>query len=103
MGAHVGVGVDDTLAAALHDVEWKVGAGVGECALPAASNAGCCGALGERFSRFDRLRRAAGSDCRLLSPDGLRIAIQGSRLLDLLDRGRPQLQQELSFGQLPID
>ena len=40
VGAHVGVGVDDTLAAALHDVEWKVGAGVGECALPAASNAG---------------------------------------------------------------
>jgi hypothetical protein len=41
VGAHVGVGVDDTLAAALHDLGCEGGTGcVVECALPAASNAG---------------------------------------------------------------
>lgn len=39
VGAHMGVGVNDTLAAALHDVGCEVGAGVVECALPAPSNA----------------------------------------------------------------
>jgi hypothetical protein len=97
VGAHVGVGVNDTLAAALHDVGYEGDAGVVvvECALPAASNAGCCGALGERFSRLDRLRRAAGSDCRLLSPDGLRttVALAGPRATPV----------ELWSGQLPIE
>ena len=34
VGAHMGVGVDDTLAAALHDVECEGDTGVVECALP---------------------------------------------------------------------
>lgn len=34
VGAHMGVGVDDTLAAALHDVGFEGDRGVVECALP---------------------------------------------------------------------
>jgi len=57
VGAHVGVGVDDTLAAALHDVGYGGdGGATGECEgrlrTCAPSNVGWTG-LGERFSRFD--------------------------------------------------
>ena len=78
VGAHMGVGVDDTLAAALHDVgcEGDSGGG-GECALPLRPMLAGGGALGERFSRLDRLRRAAGGGCRLLrlSPERLRTIV----------------------------
>lgn len=49
MGAHVGVGVDDTLAAALHDARYERGIGTmavvrAECAL-APSNVGGVGEI----------------------------------------------------------
>ena len=74
VGAHMGVGVDDTLAAALHDVECEGDTGVVECALP------LCPMLAvEHLGRDSRGSMDYGglqaALARLLSPDGLRTTI----------------------------
>jgi hypothetical protein len=74
VGAHMGVGVNDTLTAALHDVGCEGDTGVVECALPLRPMLAVVH-LG-RDSRgsmdYGGLQAALA---RLLSPDGLRTSI----------------------------
>ena len=74
VGAHVGVGVDDTLAAALHDVGCEGDTGVVECALPLCPMLAVVhlGRDSRGSSDYGGLQAAL---VRLLSPDGLRTPV----------------------------
>ena len=102
VGAHMGVGVDDTLAAALHDDECEGEGGVVECALPLRPMlAGVH--LGERFSRLDRLRlRRAAGGARPFALPRRPPHHQRSRLL-AGPEGDVTPAVEPSFDQRPID
>jgi len=95
VGAHVGVGVDDTLTAALHDVGCEGDTGVVECALPAPSNAGSLSyTWGEILEA-----RSTTADCKRHCSFALPRADSALRLL----AGPRATPVKLSFGQLPID
>lgn len=73
VGAHMAVGVDDTLTAALHIARYErgIGAMAGvrvECAL-ATSNVGC---VGERFLTFERATVGDTFQTAVLLPRALR-------------------------------